>query len=93
MFSGNGLADIAQTNNGEINMKPYYLLILIIGATLLTLPACDNKQTGSEKVMNKVDDALDRRPGEKIRDAAEDVGHEFDDAGKAIKESAKDAGK
>jgi hypothetical protein len=93
MFSGNGLADIAQTNNGEINMKPYYLLILIIGATLLTLPACDNNQTGSEKVMNKVDDALDRRPGEKIRDAAEDVGHELDDAAKEIKESAKDAGK
>lgn len=74
-------------------MKSYYLLILIIGATFLTLPACDSKQTGSEKVMNKVDDALDRRPGEKIRDAAEEVGHELDDAAKEIKESAKDAGK
>ncbi len=76
-----------------MKMKTYYLLILIIGATFLTLSACDNKQTGSEKVMNKVDDALDRRPGEKIRDAAEDAGHELDDAAKAIKESAKDAGK
>lgn len=93
MISCNGLADMAQTNNGAIKMKSYYLLILIIGATLLTLPACDNKQTGSEKVMNKVDDALDRRPGEKIRDAAEDAGHELDDAAKAIKESAKDAGR
>lgn len=40
--------------------------------------------------MNKVDDALDRRPGEKVRDAAEDVGHELDDAAKEIKESTKD---
>ncbi len=73
-------------------MKPYYLLILIITATFLALSACDNKQTGSEKVMNKVDDALDRRPGEKVRDAAEEVVQEIDDAAKEIKESAKDAG-
>ena len=72
-------------------MKPYYLLILIITATILVLPACDQPQTGSDKVMNKVDDALDRRPGEKARDAAEDIGNELEDAGGEIKESVKDA--
>ncbi len=73
-------------------MRPYYLFILIIAATVLILPACE-KQTGTEKVMNKVDDALDRRPGEKIRDAAEDMGHEIDDAAKEIKTGVKDATK
>ncbi len=72
-------------------MKPYYLLILIITATILMLPACDQTQTGSEKVMNKVDDALDQRPGEKIRDAAEDAGDNLEDAAEEIKDSAKDA--
>lgn len=72
-------------------MKPYFLLILIITATILVLPACDQPQTGTEKVMDKVDDALDRRPGEKVLDAAEDLGDELEDAGGEIKESIKDA--
>jgi len=72
-------------------MKPYYLLMLIITATILMLPACDQTQTGSEKVMNKVDDALDRRPGEKVRDAAEDAGDDLEDAAEEIEDSAKDA--
>ena len=70
-------------------MKPYYLLI--IAAMILVLPACDQTQTTSEKVMNKVDDALDRRPGEEVRDAAEDISHELEDAAKEIKEGTKDA--
>jgi len=72
-------------------MKPYFLLTLIITATILVLPACDQPQTGTEKVMDKVDDALDRRPGEKVLDAAEDLGDELEDAGGEIKESIKDA--
>ena len=72
-------------------MKPYYFFILIIAATILVLPACDQPQTGTDKVMNKVDDALDRRPGEKVRDATEDLGNELEDAGGEIKESVKDA--
>jgi len=34
---------------------------------------------------------LDRRPGEKVRDAAEDVSDELKGAGKEIKEKVKDA--
>ncbi|SFQ04515.1 hypothetical protein SAMN05216419_105013 [Nitrosomonas cryotolerans] len=73
-------------------MRPYYFFIFMIVAMILVLPACDQAQTGTDKVMNKVDDALDRRPGEKARDATEDLGHELEDAGDEIKESAKDAG-
>jgi len=72
-------------------MKPYYFFILIIAATILVLPACDQPQTGTDKVMNKVDDALDRRPGEKVLDAAEDAGDDLEDAAEEIKDSVKDA--
>lgn len=72
-------------------MKPHYLFILLITTTILVLPACDQPQTGTEKAMNKVDDVLDRRPGEKVRDAAEDASDKLEDAGKEIKESVKDA--
>lgn len=70
-------------------MKQYYALILI--AAILALSACDQNQTGSEKVMDNANDILDRRPGEKVRDAAEDVGDELKGAGKEIKEKVKDA--
>ncbi|WP_297324343.1 hypothetical protein [Nitrosomonas sp.] len=70
-------------------MKQYYALILIVA--ILALSACDQNQTGSEKVMDNANDILDRRPGEKVRDAAEDVGDELKGAGKEIKETVKDA--
>lgn len=41
--------------------------------------------------MDNANDILDRRPGEKVRDAAEDVGDELKGAGKEIKETVKDA--
>lgn len=72
-------------------MKLTYLYMLMIAATLMALPACDQPKTGTEKVMDNVDDALDRRPGEKARDAAEDASDKLEDAGKDIKESVKDA--
>lgn len=74
-----------------MKMKPYYLFILLIVATILVLPACDRTQTGTEKVTDNVNDALDRRPGEKIRDTAEDAGDNLEDAGKEIKEGIDDA--
>lgn len=72
-------------------MKLSYLYMLIIAATILMLPACDQSQTGSEKVMDNVDDALDRRPGEKILDATEDAGDKIKEVGKDAKENVKDA--
>ena len=72
-------------------MKLSYLYMLMIAATIVVLPACDQPKTGTEKAMDNVDDALDRRPGEKARDAAEDASDKLEDVGKDIKESVKDA--
>jgi hypothetical protein len=69
-------------------MKPYCLLL--VAAALVALPACEPR-TNSEKVENAVDDALDRRPGEKVRDAAEDAGDALKKAGADVKDAAKDA--
>ena len=69
-------------------MKPYSLVL--VAAAILVLPACEQRTT-SEKVGNAVDDALDRRPGEKVRDAAEDTGDAIKEAGKDLKDAAKDA--
>jgi len=53
-------------------MKTYLLLLSFLLLNLAALPACRKKTTG-EKIGDKIDDVLDQRPGEKIRDAVEDV--------------------
>ena len=53
-------------------MKNSLLLLPFALLTLAALPACREKTTG-EKIGGKIDDALDQRPGEKIRDAVEDA--------------------
>lgn len=68
-------------------MKPYSMIPF---AVFLAFAGCDQKTTG-EKVKDKVDDALDRRPGEKARDAAEDLKDAAKDAGRDIKGAVKDA--
>ena len=72
-------------------MKLYYLNMLLIVATVVVLPACDQPQTVTEKVMDNIDDALDRRPGEKALDATEDASDKIKEIGKDIKEKVKDA--
>ncbi len=74
-------------------MKLTYLLVAL---SLAAITACEKKE--SPAVKEKVDDALDRRPNEEIKDAAEDikdaaedVGDEVKDAAKEIKEEVKDA--
>ena len=71
-------------------MKLHRRLLLLAATTLLALPACERKQTTSEKIKDKVDDALDRRPGEKIRDAGEDLKDAAKDARDGVKDAAKD---
>lgn len=66
-------------------MKLNYLIIAILLS--MTLPACEQKQTGTtEKIIDKVNDALDRRPDEKARDTIEDVRETAEDTSKEIKE-------
>jgi len=61
-------------------------------ALCLTFVACEKKpKTVGEKVGEKIDDALDRRPAEKLRDAGEDIKDGAKDARDAVKDAAKDA--
>ncbi|MBK7491592.1 MAG: hypothetical protein KBF68_10905 [Nitrosomonas sp.] len=60
-------------------MKLGYLFMIAIA--LSTLSACGQKPTETtEKVMDKVNDALDRRPNEKAHDAVEDITSAVKDA-------------
>lgn len=63
---------------------------LFLCAATFSLVACQPKPM-SEKVENKVNDALDRRPGEKVRDAAEDTRDAVKDAARDAKGAVKDA--
>ncbi len=53
-----------------MNMKIHTLLLVAVA--IVSLQGCP-KQTVAEKAQDNVDDALDRRPGEKIRDVVEDA--------------------
>lgn len=58
-----------------------YLFMIAIALALSTLSACGQKPTETtEKVVDKVNDALDRRPNEKARDAIEDITSAVKDA-------------
>jgi hypothetical protein len=72
-------------------MKPFHLFFA--AALLLGLPACERKKSASGEVKDTVDDVLDRRPGEKVRDAAEEAKDAVKDAGKEVKEAVEDAAK
>ena len=53
---------------------------------VFTLAACEQKpKTLGEKIENKINDGLDRRPGEKLQDAGEDLKDAARDAKDALK--------
>lgn len=55
-------------------MKLIRILTLTLAASALSLTAVSCKEKGpAEKVGNKIDDALDARPAEGVRDAVEKV--------------------
>ncbi len=63
------------------------LLALLLA---LALAACDQKpQSTTEQVQDKVNDALDRRPNEKLKDVAEDLRDGAKSAVKDLKEAGK----
>lgn len=66
-------------------MKLHYLFA---AATFAILPACEKHETPNVK--EKVDDALDRRPNEKLKDAGEDAKDAAKDAADDVKDAAKD---
>lgn len=64
--------------------------IVALALSLFTLAACEKKpQTTGEKIEDKVNDARDRRPGEKVRDAGEDMKAAAKDAKDAVKDAVK----
>lgn len=61
---------------------------ILLAAVLLSFAGCEEKpKPVGEKIKDNVNDALDRRPNEKLRDAGEDL----KDAGKDAKQAVKDA--
>lgn len=44
---------------------------VVSGALSLNSTGCTKKKGPAERIGSKVDDALDQRPGEKVRDAVE----------------------
>lgn len=67
-------------------MRPTHLVIAAATVLALSLSACDNRST-SEEVSDGVNDALDRRPAEGIRDAGEDAADAIEDAAKDAKKA------
>ena len=67
------------------------LTCLIAAASLATFSACEKKET--PEVKEKIDDALDRRPNEGIKDAAEDVKDAAKESAEDMKDATKEAGK
>ena len=73
-------------------MKTRFLSLVVAAASLtltLGLTSCEKEKGPAGKIGEKVDDALDQRPGEKIKDAAEDVGDAAKDAADAVKDAVK----
>jgi len=61
--------------------------LLATGATTLFVTSCEEKKT----LGDKVDDAMDSRSNEKVKDKAEDVNDAVKDAAKDTKDAVKDA--
>lgn len=69
-------------------------VLLLLAAVLVAPVGCDQKPKGTaEQIKDKVNDALDRRPNEKLRDAAEDLRDGAKKALKDVEDAAKNAGK
>jgi hypothetical protein len=69
-------------------MKIFHLLIAL--PLVFAIAACEQKPAStSEQIKDKVNDALDRRPNEKLKDAAEDIRDGAKAAAKDLKEATK----
>ncbi len=68
-----------------MNTKSY--VYLLIASSLLILPACEQKSNVNQQ--NGVKDAIDARPYEGVRDAAEDASDAAKDAGRELKDAVK----
>lgn len=63
-----------------------YTSLLVALPLLFSLAACDQKPASTtDQIKGKVNDALDNRPNEKIRDAAEDLNEGVKQAAEDLK--------
>jgi len=67
--------------------------LALVFPMLFVLAACDQNQGVANQAKDKVDDALNRRPAEPLRDAAEDLSAAAKDAAKGMQDAAKGAAK
>lgn len=66
-----------------------FALVLLVG-----LAGCEQKpKSTTEKIQEKVDDALDRRSHEEVRDAAEDLAKAAKKTAAEVEEGAKEVAK
>ena len=71
-----------------INMEIHRKLVILIAASLLTLPACEQQPNANKT--DGIKDALDARPNEEMRDLGEDIGKAAKDIGGDIKDAVKE---
>lgn len=76
--------------DGFSHMPTLIKLIPLTFACAFALTACDRNPAPTETVKDKIDDALDRRPAEGVRDAAEDLGDAVEDASKDVSKNLKE---
>lgn len=69
----------------------HHLSLLLLTACLAALPGCAQKEAPLKRARDAVDDALDRRPAETLRDAAEDAAAAVEGAAADVREAADDA--
>lgn len=71
---------------------PIPLVICVVGACAFSVVSCKQKETTPVgEFKEAVNDGLDRRPNEKLKDAGEDAKDAVKDAAEDLKDAAKDA--
>ena len=63
-----------------MNPRHYLLLLPILALALVAMPGCNDKDGPVEKIGKEIDDALDARPNEGIKDAIENAADKVDKA-------------
>lgn len=79
-FAFNTMAPSQTNSQSRIHHSMKYLFILLAALSISLFPACEGKKGPVEKAGEKVDDALDNRPAEKLQDAGEDIKDAVKDA-------------
>jgi hypothetical protein len=63
-----------------MNPRHYLLLLPIVAFALVATPGCNDNDGPVEKIGKEIDDALDARPNEGIKDAIENAADKVDRA-------------